>query len=93
VKSAFTVIIDFVALVGLACVVASGAIMRWVLPPGSEGLGYQLGKSLQVKLQGKTLLGWDRTDWSEIHFWLAAAFVAIIVIHFLVSWSRSESKA
>jgi cytochrome b561 len=67
--------------------------MRWVLPPGSEGYGYQLGKIVKFEVQGKTLLGWDRMQWSEIHFWLAAAFVAVIVIHFLISWSRSESKA
>ena len=92
-KSAFAVIVDFVALVGLMCVVASGAVMRWKLLPGSETYGFPIGRRFEFKLEGQTFLGWDRTQWSEIHFWLAAAFVAVIVIHFLIGWSRSESKA
>ena len=88
-RSAFAVIVDFMTLVGLACVVGSGAVMRWVLMPGSEGLALPIGKRFQVKLEGATLLGWDRATWTEIHFWLAAAFVVILVSHLLVSWSKS----
>ena len=91
-NSALTVIVDFVALVGFLCLAASGAVMRWSLPPGSEGQGFRLGKSLEVKLQGQTLLGWDRNNWTEIHFWIAVVFACVMVIHFVLSWSNDGGK-
>ncbi len=89
-RSAFAVIVDFVSLVGLVCLAASGAVLRWQLPPGTEGLGYKFGKAFQVKLEGKTLLGLDRAQWSEIHFWLAVGFAAVILVHFLIGWSSAR---
>ena len=47
-RSAFAVIVDFLTLVGLACVVGSGAVMRWVLMPGSESLAYPIGKRFRL---------------------------------------------
>ena len=92
-RSAFAVIVDFLTLVGLACVVGSGAVMRWVLMPGSESMSYPIGKRFQFKLEGATLLGWDRATWGDIHFWLGAVFVGLMVVHVLLSWTRSNSKS
>ena len=94
-KSTFAAIVDFVALVGLACVVASGAVMRWALPAGSQGiksLRFEIANGLKVQAQGETLFGWDRVTWSEIHFWLAVVFVGLLVIHFFLSWSRTYGR-
>ena len=42
--------------------VATGLILRFVLPAGS-------GR------QALTLWGWDRHDWGDTHFWLAVSLV------------------
>jgi hypothetical protein len=90
-KRAFNIIVDFLAFVGLVGVAATGAIIRWGLPPGSESQQFRLGRVVQVKVQGDTLLGLDRANWSEIHFWLAAAFVCVLAFHFILNWSKPDA--
>ena len=53
--------------------------MHWVLPPGSGGRpgGHPARKEL---------LDLSRHDWGQIHFWIAAAMVALIVVHLALHW-------
>ena len=60
-------LVDAAAFVGFVFLVSTGVLMRYVLPPGS----------------GKRTLVWglDRHDWGALHFWIAAAFLAVLAFH------------
>lgn len=92
-------VLAFLSFVGLA---ATGAIMRWVLPPGTGGRRAGAAVGLGRGWQGgrgtldpddsavqplKTLLGWGRHDWGDLHFWLAVVFCAAILLHVVLHWS------
>ena len=83
------------AFVNFLCLMATGAIMRWVLPPRSGGgFGHGAGRGRRL-LDGegvKTFLGWDRHDWGSLHFGLAAVLVCIVVLHLVLNWSWVRSN-
>ena len=60
-------LVDAAAFVGFVFLVSTGVLMRYVLSPGS----------------GKRTLVWglDRHDWGTLHFWIAAAFLAVLAFH------------
>ena len=53
--------------------VATGALMKFVLPKGS-------GESLAV-------WGLGRHDWGSVHFWIAVGLLSAIALHLLFHWS------
>jgi hypothetical protein len=53
--------------------VATGITIRFTLPPGS-------GRTLGV-------WGLTRHQWGDLHFWLALAAVAIVVLHLALHWT------
>ena len=55
------------------CLVTTGLILRYVLPPGTGG-------RFQV-------LGWGRHDWGEFHFWLAVGIGMLVLAHLALHWS------
>jgi hypothetical protein len=61
----------------------TGAITRYVLPPGSGG---RAGGHV-----GQTWLGLTRHGWGDVHFWMAAAFIVGITLHLLLhaGWIRA----
>jgi len=66
-------IIDTIGLVALVLMTTTGWLMRFILPPGSGS--------------GRVIWGMDRHQWGYIHTWLAAAFIAAMVIHLILHWS------
>jgi hypothetical protein len=100
-KTAVNLWLNVLAFVNFLALAATGAIMRWVLPPGSgggqgggEGLarGWRGGRSaLDLSSPDgsriRSLLGWKRHDWGDLHFWLAVALVTIIILHLALHWS------
>lgn len=60
-------LVDAAAFVGFVFLVSTGVLMRYVLPPGS-------GERTMV-------WGLDRHDWGALHFWIAAAFLAVLAFH------------
>lgn len=66
------IIVDSIAFVVFLFLVATGALMRYVLPPGS---GHFL-----------TLWGMDRHQWGQIHFWIAVSLLVIVCIHLILHW-------
>jgi len=66
-------LVDAAALAAFLLLLSTGALIRWVLPPGS-------GHSL-------TLWGMDRHGWGSIHFWLAVAFLALTALHLVLHWA------
>lgn len=64
------VVSDSLAFVCFTCLISTGIIMHFLLPPGS----------------GRWLSIWqlNRHDWGNIHFWLAMGFLAVIAFHLLL---------
>lgn len=65
-------IVDTLALAGLVFLIATGLLLRFVLPPGS-------GKALSV-------WGLTRHEWGDIHFYIAVFIVAILSLHLALHW-------
>jgi mono/diheme cytochrome c family protein len=65
-------IVDAIAAILMVAVVATGYILRFPLPPGTN-------KSL-------SLWGLTRHQWGQIHFWFSLALLVLIVVHVCLHW-------
>lgn len=61
---------DIFVAVAFVLLIATGVLMKYVLPPGSG--------------RGATVLTLDRHGWGDIHFWIAITMVGLIVVHLLL---------
>ena len=59
--------VDAIAFTGFVFLIATGVLMRYVLPPGS---GWHT-----------TVWGLSPHAWGEIHYWIAALFLATLTLH------------
>lgn len=71
-RNTLNFVIDLITLVVMWGLLTTGLLIRYVLPAGS---GHWL-----------TLNGWNRHDWGDVHFWLAATTCALILIHAWMHW-------
>lgn len=68
--------VDVLTFLVILLMIWTGTILYFVLPPGSgSGQG------------ARELLGWTRHDWGDLHFYLAAGLVGLIVVHVALHWS------
>ena len=74
-RNTLNFITDAVTLLVMLAMIASGLLLRYVLPPGSRGGS------------GLSLWGWTRHDWGDLHFWLAASLAALLLVHVALHWS------
>jgi hypothetical protein len=65
-------VVDVLALAAFVFLMATGTLMRYVLPPGSGHFA--------------TLWGMDRHDWGQIHFWIAMVLIAVMALHLFLHW-------
>jgi hypothetical protein len=90
-RSTLHFIVDSISLVNLLLLATTGAVMRWVLPPGSggrQGQGFRGGRGPGPGgEQVKQLLGLGRHDWGDIHFILALVFLGLILVHLVLHWT------
>lgn len=66
---------DLTAATLFASLLATGVIIKWVLPhggPQNRGAG-----------RDGALLGLSRHEWGDIHFWIALAMAVAISVHLL----------
>ena len=70
--------IDLISLFVMLGLAWTGLLIHYVLPPGSGGRGGG---------HGMTLWGLGRHDYGSIHFYLALALIALMVIHIWLHWS------
>ena len=71
-RTALNFLVDLVSFAVLMFLVTTGILMKFILPPGTGG-----------KL---SVWGLDRHQWGEFHFWLAAAFFALMAYHVWLHW-------
>ncbi len=67
-------IVDALALLVMLAMVVTGLWLKYVLPPGSRGG------------QGLSLWGLTRHEWGDVHFWLALALAALVLLHVALHW-------
>jgi hypothetical protein len=77
-RSALNFVVDLVTLLAILVMIATGLIIRFVLPPGSGG---HQGEG------GLVLWSLGRHDWGDVHFWTSVAFGALLVVHVALHWS------
>lgn len=73
-RTALNFWVDLLTAIAFAAMVGTGILAKWILPPGSRG-GV-----------GLTWLGQGRHFWGDVHFWLAIALLALIIIHVWLHW-------
>jgi len=72
-RNVVNLIVDAVTAVTALGLVVTGLLIYFVLPPGRG--------------QGRaTVLGWNRHDWGDVHFWIAMAVLALVLVHVLLHW-------
>ncbi|MBK8271285.1 MAG: DUF4405 domain-containing protein [Planctomycetes bacterium] len=65
-------IIDLFGFVIMLGILATGLLVRYVLPPGSG--------------QWRSVWGLSRHDWGDVHFWMAVGLGAVILVHVALHW-------
>lgn len=66
-------VIDALTLLVALGLVATGLMMKFILPPGSAR-------------NGLLLWGWNRHEWGDVHFWLSMAAIGLVVVHLFLHW-------
>jgi len=85
-RGSLNFIVDLVGFVNLVGLAFTGMIMKYILPPGTGGLGrLQHGGAGREDI--KELWSMTRHEWGRIHFYLAILFVTLIVVHIILHWS------
>ena len=72
VRATFNLIVDLAAAVSLVGMIATGYILRYPLPANMH--------------KTHTLWGLTRNQRGNIHFWMSAALVSIVVTHLVLHW-------
>lgn len=73
-RSALNFLIDVLTFLVFFAKVWTGFLIHYILPPGG-GRGHAL-----------TLWGMNRHDYGNVHFYLALAMVALIIVHLWLHW-------
>ena len=71
-RNVLNFVIDIATTLIAAAMVATGLLIRFVLPPGSGSR--------------RLLWGYGRHEWGDIHFWLAVAIAGIVILHVALHW-------
>ncbi len=85
-RSAMNFILGLVSFLNLSGLIFTGFIMRYILPPGTGGLGRTLHGGSGRGVQAQELWSMTRHEWGSIHFYLAVVFVVLMVIHVILHW-------
>ncbi len=65
-------VIDLISALVMLGMVATGLLLRFVLPPGSGSR--------------QALWGLGRHDWGGVHFWMAAGVAVLFLVHVALHW-------
>jgi hypothetical protein len=78
-RTALNLLIDFLAAACFIGMIATGYLLHFPLPPGTN-------KSL-------VLWGLSRHQWGEVHFWISLALLMVLMIHLVLHWQWVVSVA
>ena len=67
------IIIDIIAAFLFLGMIATGYILRFPLPPGSN--------------KAFSLWGYTRHQWGDVHFWISLGLLVVLVIHLVLHWN------
>ncbi len=85
-RNSLNFIVDLVSFMNIVSLAFTGFIMKYILPPGTGGLGREL-HSGSGREDIKDLWSMTRHEWGGIHFYLAVLFVILISVHIILHWS------
>ena len=71
-RTALNLLIDALAALFFLGMIATGYVLRFPLPPGTN-------KSL-------SLWGLSRHQWGGVHFWISLGLLAVLLIHLALHW-------
>jgi len=77
-RNTINFMIDVITLLVMLGMVATGLVIRFVLPPGTGG---RHGGT------GLALWGLGRHDWGDIHYWLAVTLGLLVLVHIALHWN------
>ncbi|MHC4444473.1 MAG: DUF4405 domain-containing protein [Planctomycetota bacterium] len=81
-KNLLNFLVDLITLLVMLGMIATGLVIRFILPPGTGG------RHIYGHGEGKQLLLWGlgRHDWGDLHFWLAVALGILLILHVALHW-------
>ena len=85
-RSSVNFIIDAISFLNLLCLAYTGFIIKFILPPGTGGRGRLAHEGLGRE-HIKELWSISRHEWGDVHFYLAVAFVILMVVHIILHWT------
>jgi hypothetical protein len=89
-RSTKNFILDLASLLNLLGLIVTGLIVKYILPPGTGGLGREFhgGTGRDVNIEELWLM--TRHEWGSIHFYLAVTFIVLMIIHIILHWTWIE---
>ncbi len=85
-RNTLNFIFDLLSLLNLLGLMGTGFLMKYVLPPGTGGLGRAFHGGAGRGMHGKEFWSMTRHEWGDIHFYLAVGFVVLMIIHIILHW-------
>jgi hypothetical protein len=86
-RSTINFLIAVLSFLNLLMLMFTGFVTRYVLPPGTGGLGREFHGGRGRGINIKELWSMTRHEWGSIHFYLAVVFVALMIIHLILHWT------
>ncbi len=71
-RTTLNFLVDTVALLFMAGMIATGLIVRYALPPGTGGRA--------------SIWGMGRHDWGDLHFYVAIGLLVLLIVHLSLHW-------
>ncbi|MBS4050417.1 MAG: DUF4405 domain-containing protein [Methylomonas sp.] len=72
-RTVVNIIIDLIATVLFLGMLATGYLLRFPLPPGSN--------------KSHVLWGLSRHEWGDVHFWISVGLMLVLVVHLALHWN------
>ena len=85
-RSTWISLIDVLAFISFLFLIATGLLIKFVLPPGSGGIEAHGTGWKAATRPGSLVWGVTRHEWGTIHFWISVVFLVVIAIHLFIHW-------
>jgi hypothetical protein len=86
-RSTLNFVLDLASFLVLLGLTITGLVMKYILPPGTGGVGRNLHGGSGSGVQAQELWSMTRHEWGSIHFYLAVVFVVLMIIHIVLHWT------